>query len=214
MASGTESSRPGDRGSGHFSRAIRRRLKKISCVEVDNCHGPQFDLTVARIQKEILHLISTHQVAYVWLGTPCNSWSRARRWDGRGPGPLTDDGLYLMGYPDLSPKDIDKIKVGNSLMKISAKIFRCCIQHDVPVALENPHTSRLWLAPLIKHLLHHRATSWGYTDFCMDGKPYRKRTRIMWANVDLSPALPQCKTSRGKCPHTGLPHQQLQGSQG
>ena len=39
-------------------------------------------------------------VKYVWMGTPCHSWSRARRWDGRGPGPLRDDHQFLMGYPD------------------------------------------------------------------------------------------------------------------
>ena len=201
-------------GSGHFSRAVRRRLKRIFCVEVDNCHGPQFDLTVAKIQKEILHLIATKQVAYVWLGTPCNSWSRARRWDGRGPGPLRDDHHFLMGLTGLSERDQLKVKIGNSLMKISAKIFRCCIQHNVPVALENPHTSRLWLAPPIRHLLCHKSTNWGYTDFCMDGKPFRKRTRLMWANVDLYPALRQCSSRRGICARTGACHQQLQGTQG
>ena len=201
-------------GSGHFSRAVRRRLKRVFCVEVDNCHGPQFDLTVSKIQKEILYLIATKQVAFVWLGTPCNSWSRARRWDGRGPGPLRDDHLFLMGLTGLSEKDQRKVDIGNSLMKFSAKIFRCCIQHNVPVALENPHTSRLWLAPPIKHLLNHKYTNWGYTDFCMDGKPFRKRTRLMWAHVDLFPALRHCSSRRGICARTGICHQQLQGTQG
>lgn len=201
-------------GSGHFSRAVRRRLKKVFCAEVDVCHGPQFDLTSPKIQKQLLKLVASGQVAYVWLGTPCNSWSRARRNDGKGPGPLRDDGMYLMGFLDLPPHDLEKIRVGNVLMKFSAKMFRCCLRHNVPIALENPHTSRLWLAPPIKHLLLHKATSDGYTDFCMDGKPFRKRTRLMWANVDLSLALRHCASCKGVCSRTLERHEQLQGSVG
>ena len=97
-------------------------------------------------------------------------------------------------------------------MKFSAKVYRCCLRHDVPVALENPHTSRLWLAPPIRHLLQHKDTSSGYTDFCMDGKPFRKRTRLMWSNVDLSTVLRHCASSRGNCSRTGANHVQLQGT--
>ena len=201
-------------GSGHFSRAVRRKLKKVCCVEVDICHGPQFDLLKQRCQQELLALVKSGKVVYVWLGTPCNSWSRARRWDGRGPGPLRDDHQFLLGYPDLSPKDQLKVENGNSLMRFSAKLFRLCLHLGIPVALENPHTSRLWLAPPIKHLLHHRDTQWDYTDFCMDGKPFRKRTRLLWANVDLRYAVRQCHGKRGICACSGLRHQQLQGSQG
>ena len=201
-------------GSGHFSRAIRRRLKKVFCAEVDFCHGPQFDLTSPKNQKQLLSLIASGKVAYVWLGTPCNSWSRARRNDGRGPGPLRDDHHNLMGFSDLPPHDLEKIRIGNNLMKFSAKVYRCCLRHDVPVALENPHTSRLWLAPPIRHLLQHKGTSSGYTDFCVDGKPFRKRTRLMWSNVDLSPVLRHCASSRGICSRTGANHVQLQGSSG
>ena len=94
-------------GSGHFSRAIRRRLKKVFCAEVDFCHGPQFDLTSPKNQKQLLSLIASGKVAYVWLGTPCNSWSRARRNDGRGPGPLRDDYRNLMGFSELPPHDLE-----------------------------------------------------------------------------------------------------------
>ena len=178
---------------------------------MDVSHGPRFDLTVRKFQEEILHLIATEQIAFVRLGTPCSSWSRARRWDGRGPGPLTDHRLFLMDYPNLSPKDQLKVKVGNNLTRFSAKVFRCCLQHQVPVALENPHASRLWLASPIKHFL---IPCSGYTDFGMDGKPYRKRTRVMWANVVLSGCRRQCCTSKGLCSRTGIRNQQLQASQG
>ena len=203
-------------GSGHFSKAIQQRLKQVLCVEVDTCHGPQFDLTLPRIQKEIFDLLLTNRVKYVWLGTPCSSWSRARRHDGKGPGPLRDDHEFLLGLPGLSDKDKLKVKVCNSLMKFSAKVFRMCVDLGIPVALENPHTSRLWLAPPIRHLLYisHKSTECGYTDFCQDFKPFRQRTRLLWAHVNLGAALRHCVGKHGLCSCTGVRHQQLAGTEG
>lgn len=198
-------------GSGHFSAAMRKRQKDVFCVEFDICHGPQFDLTSRKVQQRILELLVSGKVAYVWMGTPCNSWSRARRWDGRGPGPLRDDKDFLTGYPWLPPKDLEKIRVGNCLMRFTAKVFRVCLQHHIPVALENPNTSRLWLARPIQHLLHHAQVEHGYTDFCQDHRPYRKRTRLMWANVQLRYALRQCRGPRGLCSATRQRHVQLEG---
>lgn len=200
-------------GSGHFSRAMRRRAKGVLCVEVDINHGPQFDLTKPSIQKELIKLLVSGRVAYVWLGTPCSSWSRARRWDGRGPGPLRDDDCFLMGYHNLSVKDAERVRVGNILMAFSAKIFRICMKLKIPITLENPHTSRLWLARPIQHLLHHRLCDHGFTDFCQDGKPFRKRTRLLWCNVDLRHCLRHCCGRRGLCCRTGVRHQQLQGTE-
>ena len=201
-------------GCGHFSRAVRRRLKKVWCAEVDIIHGPQFDMTLPRYQRHIIEMIRSGRVGFVWLGTPCNSWSRARRNDGRGPGPLRDDHQYLLGLPHLSEKDQLKVRVGNTLMRFTAKIFRMCLEFNIPVALENPHTSRLWLTPSIQYLLRHRHTEHAYTDFCQDGMPFRKRTRLLWANVDLRPALRPCTGARGFCSRTHERHQQLAGSQG
>lgn len=199
-------------GSGHFSRAIRRKLKSVCAFEIDSCYGPQFDLTKPKIQKEIVKLIKSGLVQYVWLGTPCNSWSRARRNDGRGPGPLRDDTTGLMGLPNLSEKDNIKVAIGNSLMKFSAYIFRLCVQLHIPVALENPHTSRLWLTPQLRHLLNHKYCNWGFTDFCQDGTMWRKRTRILWAHVELRQALKQCAGKNGVCSRSHQRHEQLMGS--
>ncbi len=155
-------------GCGRLTKSIRRQLKQVFCIEVDIVHGPQFDLCRQSVQKEITDLIRSGVVRYVWLGTPCNSWSRARRNDGKGPGPLRDDDQFILGFSSCTPVDAEKIKIGNQLMYFSARIFRLCLQLQIPVILENPHTSRLWLAPPIKHLLTHRRVESGWTDFCQD----------------------------------------------
>ncbi len=130
-------------------------------------------------QAELLKMIRSNEMCSVWLGTPCNPWSRARRNDGRGPGLLAgmmDDAGGFMGLPHLSEKDQQKVAVGNILMKFSARILRLCVELHIPVAFENPHTSRLWLTPQLRHLMSHKYCEWGYTDFCQDRTPWRKRT--------------------------------------
>ena len=198
-------------GCGRFSRAIRKKMLHLFCVEVDIAHGPQFDLSSRRIQQEIFQLLQSKAVKYVWMGTPCNSWSRARRWDGRGPGPLRDDAAGLLGLPNLSGSDQRKVELGNALMRFSAKIFRMCMSLNIPVVLENPHTSRLWLAPPIRHLLHHSQTEYFATDFCQDGTPWRKRTGLLSFGLDLRYAVRRCAAAPGICSRTGLRHQHLEG---
>ena len=94
-----------------FFKSDQKKTLHLFCVEVDIAHGPQFDLNSHRIQQEIINLLKSHQVKFIWMGTPCNSWSRARKWDGRGPGPLRDDHEGLMGLPNLSDKDQHKVKL-------------------------------------------------------------------------------------------------------
>ncbi len=198
-------------GSGHMSRAIRRRCKRWIVFEVDICHGNMFDLSKRRLQQQLLTFIKNNNVQFVWLGTPCNSWSRARRNDGRGPGPLRDDSYYLYGLPFLSPRDLDKVKLGNCLMRFSARVFRLCLNLQIPIILENPHTSRLWLAPPIRHLLQHGKVDACYTDYCQEGTPWRKRTRLMFAHVNLRPCLRQCQGVRGICSYSQSAHTTLSG---
>eukprot|EP00972_Heterocapsa_arctica_P097940 14450485-Heterocapsa_arctica.AAC.1 len=52
------------------------------------------------------------------------------------------------------------------------------------------------------------------TEFCMYGKPWRKSTRLIGFNLDLSPLEHyRCiGAARGLCKRTGKPHQVLSGS--
>ena len=201
-------------GSGHFSKALRRQLPpKIEVVEIDLIHGPQFDLTKRSFQRFVLGLIKRGRVLMVWIGTPRSSWSRARRGGGYGPPPLRDN-TFIWGLPDLSESDAHKAHVGNVLLKFSAAVFRLCIQLRIPVVLENPLTSMLWVSPPIRHLLQHRHVMHEYTDFCQEGCPYRKRTQLMFAFLDVRQCCRQCHSKRGACSFTGRPHEQLVGTRG
>ncbi|CAK0874821.1 unnamed protein product, partial [Prorocentrum cordatum] len=132
-------------GSGNFSRAWRRRQRALgyAIFEWDIRWGEEYDLTRQRAQRLVRGWVNNGLIAAVWLGTPCHSWSRAR--DIRpGPPPLRSD-LHVMGLPDLAPRDAEKVRIGNALMKFSASLFSLCQAVRVPVAIENPHMSRIWL---------------------------------------------------------------------
>ena len=119
-----------------------------------------------------------------------------------------------MGMPNLSVTNQAKVDVGNLLMEVSASLFESCLVHRIPCALENPHSSRLWQATRIRDLLSSTAVRSGYLDFCQFQCPWRKRTRLMYINVDLVTAFKSCSSKSGICDRTGLPHVILSGSRG
>lgn len=141
-------------GSDRIAAALRRQVKNVISFGVDISQGACLDLTRENIQQVIIKFICKFH-EFVWLGTPCNSWSHACRWDGGGPGPLRDDSRFLLGFPCLSQTDQRKIHSGNCLMKFIAKVFRICLNLGIPACVENPHTSRIWLTHPFVHLLRH-----------------------------------------------------------
>eukprot|EP00973_Karenia_brevis_P014677 2002158-Karenia_brevis.AAC.1 len=103
--------------------ALRRHFKKKRGWDIID--GTKADMTDRNNIKTIInHIHNTrcgnnmHKGRYkpsgvvgVSIGLLCKSWSGARRNDGRGPGPLRDDGEFLMGLPNLSKTDQEKVDV-------------------------------------------------------------------------------------------------------
>ena len=116
----------------------------VLAVDID--FGESNDLLQEKVQDRLLAFINTHNVVFVWLGTPCTSWSRARKNDG-GPQPLRNDDSFLFGFKDLNPADAEKVRVGNALLAVSLRIINFCISASIVWTLENPWTSRIWLTP-------------------------------------------------------------------
>lgn len=102
--------------------------------------------------------------------------------------------------------------LGNNLARFSFRVFKLCVLFEVPVALENPSTSRLWLLPMVRRLLKNNNASFVTTDYCQDGTPWRKRTKVLFAHVDLSQFGRLCTGRRGICSRSLQCHVQLVGS--
>ena len=107
-----------------FSGCARLSLAMVAlgftAIAYDIDYGHGCDLLDRGVQRELVRFIKRHRnkIALIWLGTPCTSWSRARRFDG-GPRPLRDDDVRLWGFSDLRPSDQSKVLLGNQLLEVS-----------------------------------------------------------------------------------------------
>eukprot|EP00438_Fugacium_kawagutii_P003575 Skav222552 [mRNA] locus=scaffold2837:288793:289230:- [translate_table: standard] len=98
-------------------------------------------------------------------------------------------------------------------MRFSAQVIRLCIKLHVPVTMENPFRSRIWLCPPFKALLRRKQVSFVDVDYCAFGTRWRKRTRFLFYGVNLQ-SLEHCRccnSKRGICAFSGKPHLQLMG---
>ena len=171
------------------------------------------DVLQDKVWKKLRRFIWKHRkkIALIWLGTPCTSWSRARRHDG-GPPPLRDDhDCLITGVPFLNFHDQQKVLLGNRLLDRSVEIIDLAMSCSIPWALENPFSSRLWLTSSIARLvkagaLLHR------TDFCAYGMPWRKSTGVLcWLFPAIHLAFHTCQSSNNRCAFSGHRHVSLTG---
>jgi hypothetical protein len=81
-----------------------------------------------------------------------------------------------------SRKDSDKvaIKNANQLLKASVAVICCSRRAMIPVTLENPASSLLFLTPPLLQLLRLPGVEDVTVDSCMFGSPWRKPLRIIW----------------------------------
>ena len=125
-------------GTARLSQAMAMHGFNVIAYDVE--YGCHCELLSKKVLKSLWRFIKTHDVVLVWMGMPCQSWSRARKWDGGLP-PLRDDDRHLMGRPHLSSTDAVKVELGNRLLATTYKISRLLMALQVPWVIENPWTS-------------------------------------------------------------------------
>ena len=197
----------GTGGVGH-----RLRKRGYGCLSFDLSLGPEFNLVIPAIHSLIKSWIVSGCIAGVMIATQCSSWSRARH----GPtnsswGPIRSN-QYIMGIPNLSDRDAQKISNGNIQMYKTADIIKCCVRFGIPVILENPATSMLFLAPPIRRLMSLSCNHSVVLDQCAYGARWRKRTRFACWNVNIPDDFRQvCSGHGGICSHSNKYHIILSG---
>ena len=180
--------------------------------------GAEYDLRSPAKRRLIADWIRSGFILGFHLGTPCESFTRAR--DVRpGPPPLRSDSQPL-GLPaaQLKPHDQVKVALGNLWMRFSVWLLTLGLRFQVRGTMENPARSRLWLCPPVQYLLRRNLVTWVETHYCAWGKPYKKPTGFLCVILTL-PRLQHavCQSGkRGICQYTLCKHMQLvgQNSQG
>ena len=180
-------------------------------IAYDIDYGIACDVLNPKVLNKILRFLhkKSHDIVLVWLGTPCTTWSRARKNDG-GPRPLRDDADNLFGFADLSKSDADKVNEGNLLLAVTERIISTCVALNICWAVENPWTSRIWLTPQLADWI--RRFTMIRVDFCAFQMPWRKATGILFGGpFSLKDLACECHSVCGRCVFTNRKHIVLVG---
>ena len=169
--------------------------------------GCDYDLTKRANQHKIFNWLRQGFLKAGHLGTPCNSFSRARDMPGGPPALLRSDSRPL-GLEGLRQADALKVKLGNALTYFSCHVLALALTLHVAFTLENPLRSRLWLCPSVQRLLPRRFTCVVGVTFCSFGTSRKKPTRLLGIDIDLTVLSGHYYrgTKRGMCLFSDKPH--------
>lgn len=195
-------------GSARISTMLEK--EGLSVFPIDLCLFPSHNVLLSEIEQRILNWISQGRVGFVWLGMPCTTFSRARKHDGVGPGPLRSD-EFLWGLPGLSSSDQRKVREGNQLFSFTMRILRQCYSSQVPFVLENPLTSMAWQMTPFQKFLQQTGSHFCDLDFCMYGEAWKKPTRLVYNFISLESLSMRCNSGSHICSQTQQPHLPLKG---
>ncbi len=117
-----------------------------------------FDLTNKAVLSEVIKLLRSGQVYAAHFGTPCVSWSTARR-------------------PAHGSLDATTTALGFETSRITLQLLRICRAEGIHISVENPKGSGLWRwKPFEVELQQHPGLVYIHTDYCAWGMPFRKVT--------------------------------------
>ena len=179
--------------------------------------NPLEDVLSRHVKSRLRQLIRHRHLRLLWIGIPCGSFSRARRGrkgGGGWPPPLRGDSPPdIFGLPDLSEKDQQRVLIGNRLANEMCVLIKLCIRCKVPVVIENPSSSRLFLFPALRKLMGSCSGNIVFHQ-CQYGTCFKKPTRLVAWNCDISPLCKVCTGSAKSCSLSMLPHTPLVGTKG
>ena len=101
-----------------------------------------FDVLTSPHIPKVLRWLASGAIVALHFGTPCTTFSAARRWDDGGPTPLRDL-ANLYGFTGLSAGDLQKIQDGNAFLRLTSEWIQATPMATI-WSLENPATILLW----------------------------------------------------------------------
>ena len=127
-------------GEAGLSQAVSARgmqiLPPIEIV-INNFVKEKVDILDPAVFQHLQFLIQEGIVIFIHFGTPCSSFSIARKHDG-GPPPLRDR-QHLWGRHGLSRRDREKLLLGNQFMALTAALATLCYDRGILWSIENRH---------------------------------------------------------------------------
>ena len=109
----------------------------IEMREVDIERSPSHDLTSESLWASILSEIRQGKYHAAFFTPPCNTWSRARFSNRRGPKPVRNR-HWPWGFPWLERKSRSQAEVGNHFVRLSIEGCRACVESSTWWLIEHP----------------------------------------------------------------------------
>ena len=148
------------------------------------------DLVDAVHWECIVRVLKLAVVFFLHCGTPCNTFTSARKDDG-GPPPLRS-AAAPMGLSGLSADDDALVFLGNLFLLRSAEACFIVFALGGNFSIENPLLSLLWQTQVLQQLvLDTRALSLDF-DQCAFGAPWVKPTRLLCSTDLLDDVCVRC----------------------
>ena len=182
----------------------------IPTYPIDVVLHDHHDVLDPAVEQCITKWLKDGRILFLWLCMPCTTFSRARKWDGLGPGPLRDE-QNLWGLSGLRRTDNKKLQIGNNLLLFTLRMMVLCESLHVPYVLENPTSSYAWYMPPLVKFSNGYNPLFCYLDFCQFGERWKKPTTLLYNFLDLSDLNRQCQSKHGICSRTSRPHVRLAG---
>ena len=135
-------------GKAGFTKALRKRgwlvLPPIDVVVDGDVLFPA-DILDPSLLSKLMSWLRSGVIRLVHFGTPCTTFSRARRDDG-GPPPIRSP-EYLNGIPGIPADDQARVDMGTEFLDITVRLAALASEFDAAWTIENPLSSMMWLMP-------------------------------------------------------------------
>ena len=151
------------------------------------------DVLDVAMWERIMKLISAGAILFIHCGTPCNTFSSARKDDG-GPPPLRSMD-HPEGLPGLAPDLWDQAFLGNLFVERSAEACSLVVLMGGNFSIENPEFSLIWHTPLMLRL-RRESRAWLVSfDQCEWGAPSVKPTSLLVTHAAFESLHRRCTKS-------------------
>ena len=180
-------------GTARLTEAVRQMgipcLPPIDVMISQHVQDP-FDVLDADRWTFIMQLVQMGAIFFVHCGTPCNTFSAARKADG-GPPPLRSPACPE-GLPGLSGSNWFLAQIGNLFVDRTVEVCLGVAEMGGDFSIENPEKSLIWSTRGIQRLLRCARAWLIHFDQCAWGAPSMKPTSLCVTHAAFSPLHRRC----------------------
>lgn len=137
-----------------------------------------FDILDESNWSFILSLVQVGAIFFIHFGTPCNTFSAARKDDDDGPPPLRDAD-HPHGFPHLTGDLWFQAQQGNMFAQRTAEAALAVAAMGGGFSIENPQYSFLWATSWMLNVVRLARALWVQFDQCAWGAPSLKPTLLL-----------------------------------